>query len=125
MLTMGRRKFRSLQRKAAPAQQPPFHQEERTGGCRRGAGSKAPPHGTWSKASPGGRPSAGEVLQSLPPAEDPWSPRAPLASPLPLGVVLVSGRPQRWSREAQGGALVWRYEVRLTPVKIAARDTLT
>ena len=32
---------------------------------------------------PGGRPSAGEVLKSLPSAEDPWSPRAPLASPFP------------------------------------------
>ena len=125
MLTMGRRRVRSYQRTAALARQPPFHQEERTGGCGRGARSKAPPHGAWSKASPGGRPSVGEVLQSLPLVEDPWSPRVPLASPLPLGDVLVSGRPQWWSRAVQGGALVWRYEVRLTPVKVSARDTLT
>ena len=84
MLTMGRKRFRSQQWTATPARQPPFCQEERTGGCRRGAGSQAPPHGARSKASPGGRPSAGEVLQSLPLAEDPWSTRAPLAPPLPL-----------------------------------------
>ena len=83
MLTMGCGKFRSVQQKAAPARQPPFRQEERIGGCRRGAGSQAPPQGARSKAFPGGRPSFGEVLQSLPPAEDPWSSGEPLASPLP------------------------------------------
>ena len=83
MLTMGRRKFKSLQQKAAPAQQPPFRQEEHTGGCRRGAGSQAPPHGARRKVFPGGRPSAGEVPQGLPPAEDPWSAGEPLASPFP------------------------------------------
>ena len=92
MLTMGRRRIRSQRGMAAPARWPPFRQEERTGGCRGGAGSKVPPYIAWSRASPRGRPSVGEVLVSLPPAEDPWSPRAPLASPLPLGFVLVSGR---------------------------------
>ena len=80
-------------RTVAPARQPPFHREERTGGYREGAGSKVPPRIARSRASPGDRPSAREVQVSLPPAKDPWSPRAPLASPLPLGVVLVSGCP--------------------------------
>ena len=83
MLTMGRRKFRLLHQKATPARQPPFRQEERIGGCRRGAGSQAPLQGARSKESPGGRPSAGEVPQSLPPAEDPWSLAEPLATALP------------------------------------------
>ena len=83
MLTMGRRKSRSLQRMAAPVQQPPSPQEEGTGGSRRGAGSQAPPHGMRSKAFFGGRPSAGEVPESLPPAEDPWSSGEPLATALP------------------------------------------
>ena len=100
MLAMGHRRVRSQQRAAAPARQPPFHQEERTGGCRRGAGSKAPPRTARSKASPGGRPSAGEVLQSLPPTEDSWSPRAPLASPLPP---LVSS----WFLVAANGGRGW------------------
>ena len=88
MLTMGRRRFRSLQRMVAPVQQPPSPQEEGTGGSRRGAGSQAPPHGTWSKAFFGGRPSAGEVPQGLPPAEargrggNRWRPL------YPIGVVL-------------------------------------
>ena len=83
MLTMGHRRVRSRQRVAAPARQPPFRQEERTGGCRRGAGSQAPSHNAWRKTFLRGRPSVGEVLQSLPPAEDPWSLGEPLASPLP------------------------------------------
>ena len=83
MLTMGRRKFRSLQRKAAPARQPAFRQEGRTGGSRRGAGSQTPPHGARSKVFLEGRPSAGEVLQGLPPAEDPWSSGELLATALP------------------------------------------
>ena len=83
MQTMGRRKSRSLQRKAALARQPPFRQEGRTPGCRRGAGSQAHPHGARSKVFLGGRPSAGEVLLGLPQAEDPWSLGEPLASPLP------------------------------------------
>ena len=92
MLTMGHRRIRSQRQTAAPAHRPPFRQEERTGGCREGARSKAPPRIARSRASPGGRPSVGEVLVSLPLAEDPWSSRAPLASPLPLGFILVSGR---------------------------------
>ena len=83
MLTMGRRRIGSQRWTAAPAQRPPSRQEERTGGCRRGARSQAPPHDTRSKVFPGGRPSAREVLQSLPQAEDPWSSGEPLASPLP------------------------------------------
>ena len=83
MLAMGSRKFRSLQRKAAPGRNPPSPQEEGIGGCRRGAESQDPPHGMQSKAFFGGRPSAGEVPQGLPPAEDPWSSGEPLASPLP------------------------------------------
>ena len=83
MLTMGRRRFRSLQLMATPVRQSPSPQEEGIGGSRRGAGSQAPPHGTWSKAFFGGRPSAGEVPQGLPPAGDPWSSGEPLASPFP------------------------------------------
>ena len=101
MLNMGRRKFRSLQRKASPARQPTFHQGGHTGGCRRGARSQAPPHGSRSKVFPGGRPSAGEVLQSLPLAEDPWSSGELLASPLPIGVVLGLRPP---SMVVDGGA---------------------
>ena len=83
MLTMGRRRFRSLQRMPAPVWQSPSPWEEGTGGNRRGAGSRAPPHGTRSKAFFGGRPSTGEVPQGLPLAEDPWSSGEPLASPFP------------------------------------------
>ena len=84
MLTMGRRRFRSQRRTAAPARQPPFHQEERTGGCRRGAGSQAPPQGARSKAFPGGRPSAVVAGGTA------GVPFAPLASSL------VSSRCQWW-----------------------------
>ena len=101
MLTMGRRRFRSQQRTAAPARQPPFRQEERTGGCRRGAGSKVPPRAARSRASRGGRPSAGEALESLPPVEDPWSPRAPPVSPLPHWR-------HPWSSAAINGGRGWR-----------------
>ena len=97
MLTMGHRRFKSSQRKAAPARQPPFRQEGCTRGCRRGAGSQAPPRDARSKVFPRGRPSAGEVLQSLPPIEDPWSPRAPLAFPLP-----------HWFPVAVNGGRGWR-----------------
>ena len=83
MLTMGRRRFRSRQRMAALVRQPPSPREEGTGGSRRGVGSQAPPHGVQSKVFFGGRPSAGEVPQGLPPAEDPWSSGEPLASPFP------------------------------------------
>ena len=38
-------------------------------------------------------PLPGRRLRALPSAEGPWSPRAPLASPLPLGIVLVFERP--------------------------------
>ena len=83
MLTMGRRRFKLLQRMVALVQQPPSPQEEGIGGSGRGAGSQAPPHGMRSKAFFGGRPSAGEVPQGLPPAEDPWSSGEPLATALP------------------------------------------
>ena len=101
MLTMGRRRFRSLQQTAAPPQQPPFRQEELTGGCRRVVGSQAPPHGMRSKVFFGGRPSTGEVPQGLPPAEDPWSSGEPLATALPH-----SCRP--WFPVAVNGSRVWR-----------------
>ena len=73
MLTMGRRRIRSQQRMAALARQPPFRQEERIGGYRRGAESQAPPHGAWSKATPGGRRSAGGRLCSVHCGEGPGS----------------------------------------------------
>ena len=63
--------------------QTPIPQEEGAGGCRRGAEIRVRPRGGWSKALSGGRPSAGEVPQGLPPAEDPWSSGEPLASPFP------------------------------------------
>ena len=66
MLTMGRRRVRSLQWTAAPAQQPPFHQEERARDSRRGARSKAPPHGAWSKASPDVGPLLGRCCKAYP-----------------------------------------------------------
>ena len=71
MLTMGRRRYRSPQQMAAPMLQPPTPQEEGTGGCRRGAEIRALPRGARSKAFSGCRPSAREVPQALPPAEDP------------------------------------------------------
>ena len=82
MLTMGRRRYRLPQQMDAPMLQPPTPQEEGTGGCRRGAEIRARPHGARSKAFPGGRPSAGEVPQGLPPAEDPCSSGEPLATAL-------------------------------------------
>ena len=63
--------------------QTPIPQEEGAGGCRRGAEIRVRPRGGWSKALSGGRPSAGEVPQGLPPAEDPWSSGEPLATALP------------------------------------------
>ena len=83
MLTMGHRRYRSPWQMAAPIQQLPTPQEEGTGGCRRGAEIRSHPHNARSKASSGGRPSAGEVPQGLPPVEDPWLSGEPLASPFP------------------------------------------
>ena len=83
MLTMGRRRYRSPQQVAAPILQPHTPQEEGAGGCRRGAEIQVRPRNGRSKASSGGRPSAGEVPQGLPPAEDPWSSGEPLATDLP------------------------------------------
>ena len=82
MLTMDHRRYRSSRRMAAPIQQLPTPQEEGTGGCRRGAEIRHRPRGTWSMASSGGRPSAGEVPQGLPPAEDTWLSGEPLATAL-------------------------------------------
>ena len=83
MLTMGRRRYRSPQQVAAPILQPHTHQEEGTGGCKRGAEIRVRPRGGRSKAFSGGRPPAGEVPQGLPPAGDPWSSGEPLATALP------------------------------------------
>ena len=102
-----------------PSSTAPFHQEERTGGRREGARSKAPPQGTRNQGTPGGRPSAGVASTTLPPAEDPWSPREPLASPFPLLRRPGDRSAQRRSRVAQGGVLDWRYEARSVPVKKA------
>ena len=119
MLTMGHRRFRSLQRMAAPVRQSPSPREEGTGGSRREAGSQAPPHGARSKAFFRGRPSAGEVPQGLPPAKDPWSSGEPLASPFPHWRRSGFRSPSVGSRVAQGGALIWRYEARPVPMKKA------
>ena len=73
----------SPQRAAAPLPQPPTPQEEGAGGCKRGAKILHHHRGVQSKASPGGRPSAGEVPQGLPLAEDPWLSGEPLATALP------------------------------------------
>ena len=83
MLTMGRRRYRSLQQMAAPMLQPHTPQGEGAGGCRRGAEIRVHPRGSRSKAFSGGRPSAGEVPQGLPPAGDPWSSEELLATALP------------------------------------------
>ena len=56
---------------------------------------------------------------TLPPAEDMWSPREPLASPFPPSCRPGDRSAQRRTRAAQGGALVWRYEARPVPVKKA------
>ena len=61
MPIVDRRKCRSRQRVAAPLPQFPTPQEEGAGGCKRGAEIRAHPRGARSKASSGGRPSAGEV----------------------------------------------------------------
>ena len=58
-----------------PSSTAPCRREDRVGGCRRGVGSQAPPHGVRSQGTPGGRPSAGEASTTLPPTEDLWSPR--------------------------------------------------
>ena len=106
-------------RMAAPIQQLPTPQEEGTGGCRKGAEIRPHPHNARSKASSGGRPSAGEVPQSLPLAKDLWSSGEPLATTLPHRRWPAFRSAQSWSRVAQGGALVWRYEARPDPVKKA------
>ena len=119
MLTMGRRKFRSPQRMAAPVRQSPSPQEEGTGGSRRGVGGQDPLHAMRSKEFFGGRPSAGEVPQGLPLAEDPWSSGEPLASPFPHWRRPGFRSPSMGSRVAQGEPLIWRYEARPVPVKKA------
>ena len=83
MLTMGRRRYRLPQQVAAPILQPHTPQEEGVGGCRRGAEIRHHHRGVRSKVFSGGRPSAGEVPQVLPLAEDPWSSGKPLATALP------------------------------------------
>ena len=92
MLTMGCRRCRSPQRAAAPLPQSPTPQEEGVGGCRRGAGIRHHHRGVRSKVFSGSRPSAREVPQGLPLAEDPWSSGEPLATAYPIGGVLVSSR---------------------------------
>ena len=91
----------SSPRMAAPIRQPPTPQEEGTGGCKKGAEIRHHQRGIRSKASSGGRPSAGEVPQGLPPAEDPWSSGEPLATALPHWL-----RP--WSPATVNGGRVWR-----------------
>ena len=61
-------------------------------GCRRGAKIRHHHRGVRSKAFSGGRPSAGEVPQGLPLAEDPWSSGELLATALPY-----RRRPGFWS----------------------------
>ena len=101
MLTMSHRRYRSLQQMAATMLQPPTPQEEGTGGYRRGAGIQARPRGARSKAPSVGRPSAGEVPQGLPSAEDPWPSGEPLATAL-------SHRRRPWSPDVVDGDRVWR-----------------
>ena len=101
MLTMDHWRYRSSRWMAAPIQQLPTPQEEGTGGCRRGAEIRPRPRGARSKASSGGRPSAGEVPEGLPPAEDPWSSGEPLATAL-------SHRRRPRSSSIVGGNRVWR-----------------
>ena len=100
MLTMDHRRYRSSRRMAAPIQQLPTPQKESAGGCRRGARIRHHHRGLRSKASSGGRPSAGEVPQGLPPAKDPWSSGEPLATALPHW-----RRP--WFLVAVDGGRVW------------------
>ena len=99
MLTMGRRRYRLPRQMAAPMLQPPIPQEEGAGSCRRGAEIRVLPRGGRSKELSGGRPSAGEVPQGLPPAEDPWSSGEPLVTALPHWL-----RP--WSPAAVNGGRV-------------------
>src|SRR3954464_6729273 len=113
MLTMGRKWITSQRWTAALAWQAPFHQGERTRGCGEGAGSKALPRVPWSRASPGGRPSAGEALVSLPPGRGPMVAEGTASVPFAPWHRPGFRTPQRWSRAVQDGALVWRYEARL------------
>ena len=98
---MDRKRCRLPQRAATPLPQPPTPREEDAGGCRRGAEIRVRPHGGRSKAFSGGRPSAGEVPQGLPPAEDPWSSGEPLATALPH-------RAASWFPIVADGTRVWR-----------------
>ena len=101
MLTMGRRRYRSPQQMAAPMLQPLTPREEGTGGCMRGAEIRVHPRGARRKAFSGGRPSAGEVPQGLPPAKDPpWSSGEPL-------VAALSHWHRPWSPAAVNGGRVW------------------
>ena len=101
MLTMGRRRYRSPQQVAALILQPHTPQEEGAGNCRRGAKIRHHHRGVRSKASSGGRPSAGEVPQGLPLAEDLWSSGEPLATALPH-------RTASWFSVVADGTRVWR-----------------
>ena len=101
MLTMGRRRYRSPRQMATPMLQPLTPREEGTRGCRRGAEIRVRPRGARRKPFSGGRPSAGEVPQGLPPTEVPWSSRELLATALPHW-----RRP--WSRTAVNGGRVRR-----------------
>ena len=83
MLTMDRTRCNSPQRAAAPLPQSPTPREEDAGGCRRGAAIRHHHRGIRSEVFLGGRPSAREVPQGLPLAEEPWSLGEPLATALP------------------------------------------
>ena len=100
---MNRRRCRSPQRAAALLPQSPTPREEGAGGCRRGAEIRHHHRGVRSKVFSGGRPSAGEVPQSLPLAEDPWSSGEPLATALPH-------RAASWFPIIANGTRVWRKE---------------
>jgi hypothetical protein len=66
----------------------------------------------------GSRPLPGKAPASPFPGMRPALAKSPPAPPLLLGVVLVSGRPQRWSRGVRGrDAKAPACEVRLRPVK--------
>ena len=119
MLTMGRRRFMSQQQTAAPAWQPSFRQEERTG-----AAGEGPRFGFITAAVEARRsqevgPLSGRCPKACP-RQGTRGRRGNHWRPLCLiGVVLVSGC-HRWRQSvAQGVALVWRYEARPVPMKKA------